>query len=296
MSAAPETVAATQPRTPTKPRNALPAGSCDTHAHVFGPLAKYPLAHPAGYDVPDAPLAKYLQMLDIVGQARGVLAQPAPYGRDHSIIKDAIANSGGRLRGVGAADASVTPGELRALRDAGFRGLRFTDMLNAVGKPFPGAVSCSEIAALAPYMKAADLHIDIWAPVDFHAENLPRLVGHGLPIVLDHMGMLQTRRGTSDAAFQQLLKHLADGDIWVKLSVCRVSTAAPEYPDLQEFHQMLIDANPDQVIWGSDWPHVRLGDKAPDPGALVDRVFEWVPDATLRKKLFVDNPAKLYGF
>ena len=63
------------PRVPSRPKIPLPAGACDTHAHVFGPAARFPYAADRSYTPPDAPLEKYLAMLDTLGFARGVLVQ-----------------------------------------------------------------------------------------------------------------------------------------------------------------------------------------------------------------------------
>jgi len=114
--------------------------------------------------------------------------------------------------------------------------------------------------------------------------------------VLDHMACLKTERGVDNPAFQYVLKALKAGEIWIKLSLCRVSKMAPAYLDLKPFHDALVAANPQRLLWGSDWPFVRMGEQSPDAGQLLDLFHDWVPDAATRQAILVDNPAALYGF
>ena len=284
------------PRRPNPPRQPLPPGACDTHAHVFGPYDRFPLAHPSSYAPPLAPSSLHLAMLDILGAARGVLVQPAPYGHDAAPMLDAIAASGGRLRGIGVADSSATREHLQQLYDGGIRGLRFVEVRDPQGQPYLGSVGVAQLLAMAPLMKSIGLHAQLWAPLDDYEQLLPPLLATGVPVVLDHMACLKTERGVDDPAFQTVLKALQDGAVWIKLSVCRVSKQAPACLDLKPFHDALVAANPQRLLWGSDWPFVRMGEQSPDAGQLLDLFHDWVPDAATRHAILVDNPAALYGF
>jgi predicted TIM-barrel fold metal-dependent hydrolase len=102
--------------------------------------------------------------------------------------------------------------------------------------------------------------------------------------------------GTTDLAFQDLIALLKEGRIWVKLSLCRVSKTFPDYGDARPFHDLLVEANPARLLWASDWPYVRMGDRSPDVGHLVDLFRNWVDDAEVRRRILVENPAALYGF
>jgi predicted TIM-barrel fold metal-dependent hydrolase len=124
---------------------------------------------------------------------------------------------------------------------------------------------------------------------------LPALARLGLPLVIDHLGSLVPARGPRDAVFQLLRGLLADGAIWMKLTLCRVG-APPDYADARYLHDGFTAANPDQVLWGSDWPFVRMGDKAPAADTLLDIAWDWLDGDALRQKVWVDNPARLYGF
>ncbi|WP_409408308.1 amidohydrolase family protein [Achromobacter sp.] len=283
------------PRMPVTPRHALPAGACDTHCHVFGPYDRFPLQHPSSYAAPDAPAARYLRMLDTLGAARGVLVQPAPYGTNPDALLDAVAQGGGRLRGIAVADPGVTDAQLRALYEGGVRGLRFVEARDPAGNLFPGSVGFDQVAALAPRMKQFGLHAQLWAPCDTYLRHLPALAQLDLPLVIDHMGSVIPARGDQDPVFQMLRGLLAEGRIWMKLTVCRVG-AAPHYENARGLHDAYTAANPDQVLWGSDWPFVRMGAAAPSADALVDLAHDWLDNDALRRKVWVDNPARLYGF
>lgn len=285
-----------RPRMPTAASVSLPANSCDTHCHVFGPYDQFPLRNPSNYPPPDAPAARYLQMLDTVGMERGVLVQPAPYGTDASALIDAIALRKNGLRGVAVASADATQDELERLYAGGVRGLRFVEARDPAGNLFAGSVGFDSVQALASAMKRTGLHAQVWGPYDTYREKLEPLADLDIPVVIDHMASLSVERGLDDPVFQIVLRLLKQGKVWVKLSVCRVSKQAPRYADLKPFHDALLTANEDQVLWGSDWPYVRMGQDAPDVGRLIDLAHEWFGNDATRQKIWVRNPEKLYGF
>jgi predicted TIM-barrel fold metal-dependent hydrolase len=274
----------------------LPANACDTHAHIFGPFDQFPLAEISSYPLPNAPAARYMEMLNTIGAARGVLVQPAPYGTDTNAMLDALRCSGGRVRGIAVATADASEAELQRLYDAGVRGLRFVEMRDQQGKKFRGSVGADQIRRLAPALKQVGMHAQLWAACEDYEHILPDLVPLGLTLVLDHMACIKVERGINDPSFLSLLKWLETGAIWVKLSVCRVSKAAPDYADLKPFHDALVAANSSRLVWGSDWPFVRMGTQSPNVGALIDLFDSWVPDERTRLQILVKNPALLYGF
>jgi 2-pyrone-4,6-dicarboxylate lactonase len=293
MSAPMDTVT---PRMPTAPQHALPAGACDSHAHVFGPYDRFPLAHASSYAPPLAPAALHRTMLDTVGAARGVLVQPAPYGLDASPLLHALAQSDGRLRGIAVADANTPEAALQVLFDGGVRGLRFVEMRAPTGAAYAGSVGVDQLLKMAPAMRRIGLHAQLWAPIDDYPALLPQLRAAGVDVVLDHMACAKPERGVDDPAFQAVLKALRGGGVWVKLTLCRVSTQSPDYLDAKPLHDALVNANPQHLLWGSDWPYVRMDEKSPDAGALLDLFHDWVPDPAVRQRILIDNPAALYGF
>jgi len=290
-------LACAPPREPTRPKNPPPPEACDTHAHVFGPAAQFPYADDRSYTPPDAPLEKYLAMLDTVGFARGVLVQGSAHGRDNAAMLDALARRPDRLRGVAVADADIAPAELRRWHASGVRGLRFNHFFRDGALHYRGGVPLAAARALAPVMAELGWHLQLWIDVKDLPDTIPVLKTIGRPVVIDHMGRTDARAGTATPGFQTLLRLLGDGDCWVKVSGAhRLSRSAPDYPDARPFHEALVRANPDRLVWGSDWPHPRIEGEMPDAGRLFELFQQWTPDEATRRRILVDNPARLYDF
>jgi 2-pyrone-4,6-dicarboxylate lactonase len=290
-----------QPRDSSPPAVPLPPGACDTHAHVFGPLDRFPPSGASSYLPPEAPYERYAEMLASVGAARGVLVQPTFYGTTLTALADALRQSQRSnhrvVRGIGTATSTVSDPELHAMHEVGIRGLRFIEMPVPDGSGrYKGSVGADELPALAPRMRELGWQAQLWCPVEDHAARLPGLVRLGIPIVVDHMGSFTAAQGVTSPAFQRLLGLLSDGLIWVKLSLCRNSRLFPDYDDIRVFHDALVAANPSRLLWGSDWPHVRMGDLAPDVGHLLDLFQAWTGDPAIHKAVLVDNPAILFDF
>jgi 2-pyrone-4,6-dicarboxylate lactonase len=285
------------PREPTRPRFPPPPDACDTHAHVFGPAARFPYAADRSYTPPDVPLTKYVGMLDTVGFARGVLVQASAHGRDNSAMLDALARRRGRLRGVAVADATVTPAELRRWHEIGVRGLRFNHFFRGGSLHYRGGVPLDAAKALAPMMAELGWHLQLWIDVKDLPDTIPTLRQLGRPVVVDHMGRVEATAGTETPGFQSLLRYVGDGECWVKVSGAhRLSQRAPDYEDARPFHEALVRANPERLVWGSDWPHPRMEGEMPDAGHLFELFHAWTPDAATRRRILVANPAALYGF
>lgn len=276
------------------PKIPSPAGACDTHFHIFGPVAKFPFAEKRSYTPDDAPLEKLLKMLDTLGMARGVVVQAHPYGTDNSVVLDALRREPKRLRAAAIVTPDTGGEELKRMADLGVRALRFHHMPHGVGFSSLGMQSFEK---LAPLMADLGLHAQFMMDANALDSAMPFFRNWKLPIVLDHMGNVDGTKGANQSGVQQMCRLLAEGRIWVKVSGSyRVSTQYPDYPDAQAIHEALVKANPEQVIWGTDWPHPRLEKDMPEDGHLLDLFNAWTPDAELRKKILVDNPARLYGF
>src|SRR4249919_3667793 len=270
------------PRPVTRPKVPLPPGACDTHAHVFGPSDRFLYADDRSYTPPEAPLEKYLAMLDTFGFARGLLVQGSAHGSDNSAMLDALARQPGRLRGVAAAGADVPPAELRRWHALGVRGLRFNHFFRGGQLHYRGGVPLDDARVLAPVMRELGWHLQLWIDVKDLPETIPILQSLGLPVVIDHMGRGDAGAGTGTPGFQSLVRLLGEGGCWVKMSGAhRLSTRAPDYPDARPFHEALVSANPDQLIWGTDWPHPRIEGEMPNAGHLLDLFNEWTSDESL---------------
>jgi predicted TIM-barrel fold metal-dependent hydrolase len=285
------------PRDVSRPRVPLPPGACDTHAHVFGPADRFPYADDRSYTPPDAPLEKYLGMLDAIGFTRGVLVQGSAHGRDNSAMLDALARQPDRLRGIAVADAEISADELRAWNRLGVRGLRFNHFFRDGQLHYRGGIPLSVAETHAPVMAELGWHLQLWIDVKDLPDTIPVLKAIGRPVVIDHMGRTDARAGTATPGFQSLLRLVGDGGCWVKVSGAhRLSRSAPDYPDARPFHEALVRANPDRLVWGSDWPHPRIEGEMPDAGRLFELFQQWTPEATTQRRILVDNPARLYDF
>ena len=285
------------PRPVTRPKVPPPPKACDTHAHVFGPADRFPYADDRSYTPPDAPLSKYLGMLDAIGFARGVLVQGSAHGHDNAAMLDALERQPARLRGVAVADENVTPETLRAWHRLGVRALRFNHFFRGGQLHYRGGVPLTVAEQHAGVMKELGWHLQLWIDVKDLPDTIPLLRKIGLPVVIDHMGRTDARAGTLTPGFQSLLRCVSEGWCWSKLSGAhRLSLKAPDYPDARPFHEALVKANPDALVWGGDWPHPRVEGEMPDAGHLFELFQLWTPDLDARERILVANPAKLYGF
>ncbi|MHA1538377.1 MAG: amidohydrolase family protein [Alphaproteobacteria bacterium] len=269
----------------------MPAGACDTHAHVFGPADKYALIEDRTYTPPDAALATYQRLLRILGVDRAVLVQPSIYGTDNSAMLDALAEAGKNYRGVAVVDIGVSEKQLKALHKAGVRGIR-------VNLLYKGGVSLAILDRLANKIKDLGWHIQLLVDVSDCPEFWRLADSLPVDLVIDHMGHMAARKGVDDPGFQELLSLVREGRAWVKLSAPYRTTArgAMPYSDVAGLAHALIEAGPDRMIWASDWPHPHVQIAMPNDGELIDMLAEWAPDEDVRHRILVDNPAKLYGF
>jgi predicted TIM-barrel fold metal-dependent hydrolase len=234
-------------------------------------------------------------MLDALGLAGGVVVTASAYGTDNRALTHALTSLPGRLRGVAVVDGRLARDELAAMRDAGVRGLRFTQLSDRVPE-FHGTVGYDALRTLAPAMRELGLHAQLWTLCDLFAAQHGELLELEIPLVLDHMGLFAPSRGSADPAFRTLLELLAEGRVWVKLIPYRMSSKYPDYSDLRPFHEAMLEANADRLLWGTDWPHVRMTENMPDDGHLLDLFLEWTADDERAGKVLVDNPSRLYGF
>lgn len=277
------------------PREKLPVGSCDTHAHLFGPQESYPYQPNRSYTPPDASEASYRQLLNTLGFQRAVLVQPSVYGTDNgrmlATLTASLPDDPIKWRGVAVVDSYVTDDELQKMHDAGVRGIRINLL-------FAGGVTFDDIVALADRIKALGWHIQCLVDISNFERLAERLGSLPVPCVIDHMGHQPTRLGIDSPGFRELLGLMADGRTWVKLTgPNRISAldAAP-FTDVEPFFQALRQTRQDRCLFGTDWPHVQLPGPMPNDGVLVDEFLRLIPDQAGRQIILVDNPARLYGF
>ena len=281
---------------PRAPSFRVPPGACDCHAHICGPQDRYGYIPERIYTPPDALLPAYDGLLAALGVERAVLVQPSFHGSDNRAMLAAIKASGRQMRGVAVLADDVGERELEDLHAAGIRGARLNIVDVKTGK---GELPAARIKRLAERIRPFGWHVEFLMHVD-EFSDLDRVLAD-IPgqFVFGHLGYVRADKGTGAPGFQALLRLLRDGRAWVKFTgPYRISTAALPHADTNAFAAALVDAAPDRLVWGSDWPHVKVTwDTAmPNDGALFDLLATWVPDAEARRKVLVDNPARLYGF
>lgn len=275
----------------------MPANACDCHCHVFGPFDRFPLADERTYHPPQATVADYLATLERLGMSRGVLVQASAHGMDNRAMLAALNAAPDMLRGVAVVDPSADHQTLQSLYDQGVRGLRFARLLDASGNPrYKNSVDIDALPRLIDPMRRIGLHAQLWLGVAQLAEVAPMIRSAGIPFVIDHLGRPDPSQGVTGAAFTLMCELAAQGHLYVKLTPYRPSLAGAPYDDMRPFHEHLLKACPDRLVWGSDWPHINMPEGAPDAGRLLDLLHEWTGDPGLMTKILATNPARLYGF
>ena len=275
-----------------KPDYVPPPGACDAHCHIFGPGSVYPYAPGRKYTPPDAPLERFRELQATLGLERAVLVNASCHGVDNTVILDAIAQSGGRYRGVANVDGSFDDRALERLHDGGIRGVRFNFVKHLGGTPDMNVFHrmVNQIRTLGWHVV---LHFDAGDLLEFSTllDELP------VPFIIDHMGRVPTGNGLQQRPFRLLLETARRDNCWVKICGAeRISTAGPPFTDAVPFAQALLAVCPDRILWGSDWPHPNIKKHMPNDGDLVDLIPLFMPDPALQQKVLVDNPHRLYGF
>jgi predicted TIM-barrel fold metal-dependent hydrolase len=278
--------------TTSRPTWQPPANSTDCHCHIFGPYDRYPLSPGRSYTPPEALIAQYLAMLDAIGVHRTVIVQPSIYGTENAVTLDAVEAIGpDRARAVVVVDASCDAAALRAMAARGACGVRF-NAVSGNGTPL------DQLERLVDRIAPLGWHLQLYA----HAAELlalePVLARLSVPVVIDHMGGVQTAQGgVENPGFKALLRLLEAG-AWAKLCGYRSSSAGHPYADVAPMAQAMIAAAPGRCVWGTDWPHpsLRSPEEVPDDGHLMSLLGQWAPEPVQRQAILVDNPARLYGF
>ena len=266
-----------------------PPNAADCHHHVYD--KRFPLAPSATLTPGDATVTDYRALQKRIGTARHVVVQPSTYGTDNRLLVEALGQFGPEARGVAVVDTGVTDAELKALHAAGVRGIRF----NLVQS---GATTVEMIEPLSRRIEPMGWHVQIHMLGDQIVGIKDMLNRLPSPIVFDHLGRIPEPAGSGHPAFAVIRGLLDRGRTWVKLSGAYIDTKVgpPGYADTTELARAFAAANPDRMVWGSDWPHPTEPGTKPDDAILFDLLGRWVPDGAARERILVRNPAELYGF
>jgi len=273
-----------------------PPLSCDSHFHVFGPPERYAYGKDIRYTPPHAPLEDYLKLARHLGIERTVFVQPSAYGRNNDCMLDAMRGMGAKCRGIVDIDQEAPDSEFERLNTIGVRGIRINE--NPI-KPFEPGYSktmLSRIERLDARCAEIGWMLDFLTPGWLTRELLPVMKQLKSRHTVAHMGMFLAKDGPQQPGFQQFLDYLRGGDrCWVKFTGTYRMSVAPGFTDVAPMARALIEAVPDRIIWGSDYPHLSFADKVGSV-ELFNLLATWAPEAAMRKKILADNPQRLFGF
>lgn len=268
-----------------------PPGAWDTHAHVIGSPSVYPFAAGRHFDPPEATATSFIDLLDCLGLAYGVVVQASVHGTDNRLLTEALLRHRDRLRGVAVVDDRIREAELLQLAEAGVTGVRLLDIVG-------GGVGMAKLERLASICAEMGWHLQLGLKGESFPAYAQRISALPVPVVIDHMGWCPATHGAQTQAFQTVKGLVRDHGCWVKLSgAFRLSGGGVPWADTWPMARALVEAAPDRMLWGSDWPHVGLYDpaKRPDTGALIDWLADVVPEPEMQARILADNPAILYG-
>jgi 2-pyrone-4,6-dicarboxylate lactonase len=277
---------------PSKPSYVPPPGAVDAHCHVFGPGDEFPYAPERKYTPCDAGKDLLFATRDFLGLSRNVVVQATCHGADNRAMVDALEAANGLARGVATIKPDVSDDELKALHNAGVRGVRFNFVKRLVD-PKPDAYYTSLVERIVPF----GWHIVVYFEAADLAERWGFFTSLPTTVVVDHMGRPDVTKPIDGPEFGLFVKLMAEHPtIWSKVSGPeRLSVSGPPtYDDFVPFARHIVESFPDRVLWGTDWPHPNLKSHMPDDGALVDLIPHVAPTPELQHRLLIDNPMRLY--
>jgi predicted TIM-barrel fold metal-dependent hydrolase len=295
---------AAQPSTPVN--FDVPAGACDCHTHIHGDPEKFPFFAGRVYTPELASPEEMTALHNALHIERVVIVTPSVYGTDNSATLFGMKARGATARGVAVIDDKTSESDLDTMGQAGIRGVRLNLATGGVSDP---AVGRPRFQAAVERVKNRNWHIQLFTNLAMISAIKDLVAASPVPVVFDHFGGAQAGLGVEQPGFADLTELVRSGKAYVKISgAYRASKVAPDYADAAPLARALIAANSDRVVWGTDWPHPdsvtppgrNATDVQPlfqiDDGRLLNQLPVWAPDAAIRKKILVDNPAQLYGF
>ena len=283
----------------------VPRGACDCHTHVFGDPATFPFWSGRTYTPEPASVTQLQALHTSLGLDRVVIVHPSVYGTDNRCTLDALARLGSRARGIAVIDDAIPDAQLDAMHAAGVRGIRLN--LETFGQVDPGA-GRQRFRRAVERLARRPWHVQLYARPSIVEALEADVMVCPIPVVFDHFGGAQAAAGVDQAGFTSLRRMVGAGKAYVKVSAAYRVSSGKDFADVIPLARALIAANPQRILWGSDWPHPngapRPGGTASDivPALAVDDVglfnqlAVWAPDAGLRKTILVENPARLFGF
>ncbi|MDD2545578.1 MAG: amidohydrolase family protein [Burkholderiaceae bacterium] len=279
-----------------RPLRRLPPQACDSHMHIFDPRFA-PSAHWLRTP-PVAPVAAYRALQARLGTARTVVVTPSTYGTDNACTLEALDQLGDSARGVAVVGPDVSAAELARLAARRVRGLRVNFVSPQSWGRTPPEMLDTLARQLAGHPACAGWHLQVFAHPEQIVALAPRLQALPVPLVIDHLGRIDPAQGPAAEACGVLRRLLDGGNTWVKLSgaYMRSTVQGPGYADTLPLGRALVQAAPERLVWGSDWPHTTEPPGTVNDADLVDLLQAWAGSEAAMDRILVDNPARLYGF
>jgi predicted TIM-barrel fold metal-dependent hydrolase len=273
------------------PATPLPPGACDAHLHVYD--ARYPAVPGARLTPPDASVADYRRLQQRTGLCRAVFVTPSTYGSDNRPMLQAVQVLGDQARGVAVIDGSESDEHLAQLHAHGVRGVRLNLSLGV-------GTHADMLMPIAQRIAPLGWHLQLLMPADLLQAQAAVLSALPVPLVFDHFARLSPADAGRHPAHAVVLRLLRAGQAWIKLSGGYLvsPTRSTEDPALDGLARTFLDAAPERVVWGSDWPHATATaglQPMPDDARQLDRLAQWT-GGELFAQVLVRNPAVLYGF
>jgi predicted TIM-barrel fold metal-dependent hydrolase len=269
----------------------------DSHLHVFWP-ERYPFPDGPGYRPSQSEAAANPDAMGQVLQQHGVthalLVQPGGYAFDNRAMIDTIAASEGRMKGIAGVDVAVSEAELNDLKRGGIVGVRL-NLYSFDADVFtkPGVREFLDKCA------SLDLFVEVFATSAMWVTIAEPLRRSKARLIIEHMGWPDVSAGIAQPGFQTVLKLAGDADAAVKLTCgFRLSKIGFPYDDVTPYGQALLEAfGAERCLWGSDWPFLNPGhQRAVRYEEEYEAFLRWVPDASQRRTILWDTPARLFGF
>ena len=282
----------------------LPLDACDCHVHVVGDPDRYPMVPDRHYTPGSASVQDLKRYMDSLGLTRAVIVQPSVYGTDNTCMLDGLRELNGAGRGVAVLADDAPEGLLRELHAAGVRGLRLN--LESSGSRDTQRMRES-LQSWARRLAPLGWHMQVYASVDVIAEVVAMLPSLPVPVVLDHFAGIPAATALTDSRVQAVLEVVASGSAYVKLSApYRIDLPGNAASAVAALAAAFVAANPDRMLWASDWPHTnREPGKSPlevsasrqiGSSVLAQGIDTWLAGEAIRTRVLVENPARLYGF
>jgi len=290
---------ASQPLTPMN--FDVPPGACDCHTHIHGDPREFPWFAGRVY-TPEMALPEEMAALHkALRVQRVVIVTPSVYGTDNSATLYGMKARGRDARGVAVIDEKTPESGLDSMHALGVRGIRLNLATGGTNDP---AIGRARLQSALERMNKRGWHVQMFTNLAMISAMKDLLAAAPVPVVFDHFGGAAPEKGIEQPGFADLVDLVRSGKAYVKISV----TAGPraDYSSFGPLARTLAAANEDRIVWGTNWPHPNANSGRPaneltplhqvDDGLVMNQLPLWIPEAGLRKKILVDNPARLYDF